>query len=49
MCMNSELRKWIAIGAALGATMGAATDNMGQWVAIGVAFGAAVVFSRRCR
>ena len=48
MSMNSELGKWIAIGAGVGAAMGAATDNMGQWVAIGVALGAAVVLSRRC-
>jgi hypothetical protein len=39
MSMNWGIGAWIAIGAGMGAAVGAATDNMGQWVALGVAFG----------
>ncbi|HEY2630594.1 MAG TPA: hypothetical protein VGI57_15800 [Usitatibacter sp.] len=48
MTTKPELAKWIAIGAGVGAAVGAATDNMGLWVAIGVALGAASVLGKRC-
>jgi hypothetical protein len=45
--MDNTRRGWplgllIALGAGVGAAMGAATDNMGVWVALGVAIATAI-------
>ena len=33
---------WLALGAAIGTAIGAATQNIGMWIAIGVGMGVAI-------